>query len=312
MATSSSSDFTRTRDQLIMRAARIIGAVRAGATMKAQDTTDFAEALNAMVKRWQASGIHVWTTAEATLFPQVDQVRYSLASGSTDHATETYYETEVSAAEASGQTVLSVDSTTNMTVADNIGVLLDDGSLFWSTISSKTSTTVTIADAIDDSAAAGNPVYTYTTKIVRPLKIVDARRFDILSDADTPIRMLARLDYQGLSQKTQTGTITQAFYDPQLSTGYFYLWNPPAEVTSLVKFTWHRPIQDFDAAGDNPDLPQEWIDPLVFNLATIMAPEYDVPMDKFQQVSAMALKFLDDVAGFDREAESIEFGVDMG
>ena len=314
MSTSGSSDFNRTRDQIIHRAARLINAVRAGSTPGAQLVSDFAEAGNAMIKRWQATpNMRVWTVTEATLFPQVDQVRYSLASGSTDHATETYYETEISAAEASGQTTISLSSTTNITVADNIGIVVDDGTLHWSTVSSKTSTTATIADALDDAASAGNAVFTYTTKIVRPLKIVDVRRYNISSAIDASMGpMLARLDYQALPNKSQSGTITQAFYDPQLTTGYLYLWSPPSAVTDLVKFTWHRPLQDFDAAGDNPDFPAEWIDAIVFNLAATMAPEFDVPMEKFQQIAAMALKYLDDVAGFDREAESFEFGVEMG
>lgn len=314
MVTSNSSNFTRTRDQIIARAARLVGAIKAGETMGAQEVTDFADALNAMVKRWSATpGMHVWCTSEATLFPQVDQVRYSLATGSSDHATETYYETEISASEASGQTVLSVESTANMTVADNIGVVVDDGTLHWSTVSSKTASTVTIADALDDAAAAGNPVFTYTTKIVRPLKIVDARRYNIAGALDTPLApMLARLDYQMLSNKAQAGVINQAFYDPQLAAGYLYLWQPVSAVTDLVKFTYHRPIQDFDAASDNPDLPQEWIDVLVWNLADVMGPEYDIPAERAVMIGTKAAQFLSDVGGFDREAESIYLQPDMG
>ena len=313
MAVSGSSDFTRTRDQIIHRALRLCNAVRAGSTPAAQPVTDAAEALNAMVKRWQKKGLRIWTVSEATLFPQVDQVRYSLASGSTDHATEIFYQTTISAAEASGQTTISLSSTANITAADYIGIVVDDGTLHWSTVTSKTSTTVLIADALDDSASAGNAVFTYTTKIVRPLKIVDARRYNIVSAIDTSISpMLARLDYQGLPNKAQSGTITQAFYDPQLSTGYLYLWQPPVSVEDLIKLTWHRPIMDFDAASDNPDLPQEWFDALAFNLAVSIAPEYDVPMEKFQQLVGMAAAYLDDVQGDDREGESLEFGVDMG
>ena len=315
MTTSGSSDFNRTRNQIIMRAGRLTGAIRAGATMKAQDVSDFSEALNAMVKRWSATpGLHVWTATEATLFPQVDQVRYALGTGSTDHATQTYYATEVTSGTLSGATSISVDDTTNITALDYIGIVVDDGTLHWSTVASKTSTSVTINDALDDDASAGAAVFTYTTKIVRPLKIVDAQRYNIASQIDTSLGdLLARGDYQALPNKTQSGTINQVFYDPQLTLGYLFLWNPPSAITDLIKFTWYRPIQDFDAAGDNPDLPQEWIDALVYNLALMMAPEYDTPRDKIDGpfgIGAMAVKYLDDVAGFDREAESVFFQVD--
>ena len=313
MTVSGSSDFTRTRDQLIVRALRIAGVVKAGETPGAQVVTNAAEALNAMGKRWQKKGLRAWAVVEATLFPQVDQVRYSLVAGSSDHATETYYATEIETSEASGQTVLSVVDTTNMTVADNIGVVVDDGTLHWSTVSSKTSSTVTIADALDDAAAAGNAVFNYTTKIVRPLKVVDVRRYSIANAQDTAIGSpIARVDYMALPNKTQTGTINQVFYDPGRDTGYLHLWNPVAAVTDLVKFTWHRPIMDFDAAGDTPDFPQEWFDAIVYNLAVSIAAEYGVPAERLQAIALQAASYLDDVSGDDREQESLFMQADMG
>ena len=302
MATSSSSDFTRTRDQIIARAGRIIGAFKAGETMGAQEVTDFAEALNGMVKRWSATpGMHVWTVTEATLFPQASQSQYALSVSGADHCTSGYVAMTLSAAAASGATSLSVASTTGVTVGDYLGIVLASGAMQWTTVSAKTSTTLTPTTALTGAASSGAAVYTYTTKIVRPLKIVDWRRYSISDGTDSSgTKPIARLDYQALPNKAQTGTISQIFYDPQLSTGYLYLWNPPATVTDLVKFTWHRPIQDFDNASDNPDLPQEWLDVLAWNLADVMAMEYDVPAERADRISVRAMKMLEDVGGFDR------------
>lgn len=307
MATSGSSDFNVTRNQIIYGAGRKVNAVATGGTMSTENIDAFNQALNAMVKHWQGQGLHVWTTAEATLFPQVDQVKYGLSISGTDHVTQTFYETAITTDEADGQTVLSVDSTANMTVADNIGVVVDDGTLHWSTIASKTSSTVTINAALDDSAASGNAVFTYTSKIVRPLKIVDARRYNIDGATDTPIEMVANRDYHAIPQKADTGTITQAFYDRQLSTGYLYLWQPPSAITDLVKFTWHRPIEDFDAAGNNPDLPQEWIQAIIFNLAAMMIPEFPVTPQNARLIVGYAEQLLEDMKGYDREEGSIFF-----
>lgn len=312
MATSGSADFTRTRDQIIGRSLRLIGAIKAGETPGAQEVTDAAEALNAMVKRWQKKpNLKLWAVSEATLFPQANQVQYALARSGTDHCTASYVQTTLSAAAVLGATTLSVTATTSITAADYIGVVLDDGTLHWSTVSSKTSSTVTIADALADSAASGAVVFTYTTKIERPLKVVDARRYNIVSGFDTPLRMEARLDYRALPNKAQVGQITSVFYDAQLSTGQMYLWQPLTAITDLVKFTWHRPLMDFDAPGDNPDLPQEWLDALAFNLAVSIAAEYDVSADRLQVIATQAASYLDDVAGDDRENESYFFGVDV-
>ena len=50
MATSGSSDFTRTRDQIIKAAYRKLGVIRSTQTPNTQLITDGAEALNALIK----------------------------------------------------------------------------------------------------------------------------------------------------------------------------------------------------------------------------------------------------------------------
>lgn len=313
MATSGSYDWNLTRNQIIRMAGLECHAIGAGIEMDATMHADFNIKLNAMVKAWQASGIHLWTTQEATLFPQVNQIKYQLGGTSPpDHATETYYSTTISAAEASGQTTISVTSSADMTVADNIGIVVDDGTLHWSTISSiPDSTSVVIDDALDDTAAAGNKVYNYTTKIVRPLKVVHARRYGVADDNETEIDVIARLDYNRLTLKNQAGIVNQIFYDPGRDTGYLYLYFKPSDVTNLVNFTWHRPIQDFDAAGDNPDLPQEWIMALAFNLAESMLAQFPVEGGTKQVIVGLAAKYLDLASGFDREEASVFFQPDM-
>jgi len=313
MAVSGSSDFTRTRDQLIIRALRLLGVLKAGRTPGAQEITDAAEALNAMVKRWQRKGLRVWTVSEATLFPQVGQVKYALAKTGVDHATESYVQTALSADEASGQTVLSVDSITGIGNDYYLGVVIDDGTLHWTTVNGAPGGgLVTVDDALPDSAAEGALVFAYASKIERPIKIVDARRYNLVSQFDTPIRMEARLDYRALPNKSQQGQITSVFYDPQLSTGYLHLWQPVSAITDLINFTWHRPIMDFDAAGDNPDLPAEWFDAIAYNLAVSIGPEYGVSTERMAMIAPQAAAYLDDASGDDREVESIFAGVDMG
>src|SRR3990167_7038387 len=196
MAVSSSSNFNATRNEIIRAAALEVGAIGSGVTMSSQMLLDFAFKLNAMVKAWHAVGdIHVWSTLEATLFPQLDQIKYQL--GATDHATESYVQTTISAAEASGQTTISLTSSTGMTAADNIGIIVDDGTVHWTTISSiPGSPSVVIASGIDAAAAAGNYVFAYTTKMVRPLKVVDVRRHNLSSGNETPIEVISRKDYR--------------------------------------------------------------------------------------------------------------------
>jgi hypothetical protein len=314
MATSGSADFNRTRDEIIKAAYRKIGVIRATQTPNAKLIEDGAEALNGLVKHWQGRGIHIWTVTEATLFPQPGQIQYSLSSSSTDNATQSFVATTVAMAAASGASTVTVADDTGISSADYIGVVVDDGTVHWTTVNgAPAADVITLTTALDDSAAEGNIVYAYTTKIVRPLKVVDARWVDAVSLNETPVvTMMARLDYRRLPNKTQAGSVTQAFYDPQLTTGYLNLWQVPSVFEGYVNFTWHRPIQDFDAAGDNPDLPQEWIRTLTWNLAQELGPEFDVPAQKWSMVQQMAAESLEDMEGWDREEEPICFGPDMG
>jgi hypothetical protein len=122
---------------------------------------------------------------------------------------------------------------------------------------------------------------------------------------------MSRLDYRNQPNKLANGPTNQYFYDPQLNTGQFFVWPVPTSTQDAIKFTWYRPIQDFNTAGNTPDLPQEWIDTLIFNLAVVMAPEYDCPPQRYQMLVTQAAQYLDDVVGFDREPESTYFGVNF-
>ncbi len=313
MATSGVSTFATTRNEIINHAARLLGAARPGESVGSAKIAQFDYALNAMVKHWQSKGLRVWTVAEGVLVPQADQQKYSLGTGSTDHAAlaSDFFTTALSADEAAAQTTLSVNDTDDIAVSDHVGVLLDDGTVQWSTVSSKTSTTITIADALTDSASEDAAVFTYTTRLTRPLKVVDMRRYDVYTDTSVPVTMISRLDFRHLSAPLSVGEFTQAFYDKKLSAGELSFWPVPDVITQIAKFTFWRPIEDFVVAGDNPDLPQEWILCLGYNLAKVMIPEYGVGQQRAMEIKEQAAIYYDDVSGFDREDESIFFGVDM-
>lgn len=315
MATSGSSDFNATRDEIIKTAYRKLGVLRGTATPNAQLITDGAFALNSVVKHLQARGMHVWTKSEATLFPQAGQVKYAISNASgSDHVTSSFVKTEIATEASSGASTITVDSDTGISDGDNIGIVVDDGTVHWTTVNgTPSSDVITLTTALDDSAAVDNEVYAYTSKIVRPLKIIDARWVDADTGFETPrITMTSNLDYRSLPNKTQAGAVSLMFYDRQLTTGQAYLWQVPSVFEGYVNFTWLRPIEDFDAAGDNPDLPQEWIRTLVWLTAMEMGPEFDVPAQRWAIVQQMAAQSLDDMEDWDRDAEPVEFGVNMG
>lgn len=67
MATSGSTDFTVTRDDIIKRALRLIGALAQGETPTTDQVSEAAVALNGLVKAWQADGMPLWALKQRSV-----------------------------------------------------------------------------------------------------------------------------------------------------------------------------------------------------------------------------------------------------
>lgn len=299
-------------------ALRKIGAIASGETPDAQTIQDGSDQLNILVKALNATGLHIWTETEAILFLQPGQYQYTLGTGTTDSCadlTGSYAATTLAVAAATSATSISASSATGFAASYNVGIVLDSGSMFWTTQSGPASgTTITLATGLSGSASGGNAVYVYQTNVIRPLRVVSGRRFAFINSIDTQMIPMSRIDYRNQPNKSSTGTITQFFYDPRggaNTQGQMFVWPAPTDVTSAFKFTWWRPVQDFTTSANIPDLPQEWLDALVWNLALKMAPEYDCTANRYAIIKDQAASSLDNVMGWDREPESYFFGVDM-
>jgi hypothetical protein len=315
MTTSGTSSFVYNRDQIIKMAYRKLGVINASETPSAQMIQDASDALNLWVKALNATGLHIWTETEATVFLQPSQIGYNLGTGSTDHATENYTATTLAASAGASATSIMVTSTTGFATTYNIGVVLDSGSIFWTTQNgAAVGTTIPLTAGLSGPASGNNAVYVYQTDIIRPLRVVSTRRYAFASAIDTQMIAMSRIDYRNQPNKTALGGPTMTFYDPKGGTntmGRLYVWPAPADVTSAIKMTWWRPVQDFTSAANTPDLPQEWGLALIWNLAKEMGPEFDVSPNRWAMIKEMATGHLDNVSGWDREPESYLFGQDL-
>ncbi len=307
MATSGTTSFTTTRDEIIRDAALEVSAIGLGVTMSAAMTQDFARVLNAMIKHWQGRGLHIWTVREATLFPVAGQARYAVGTGSTDHVAESVARTTINADEAAGQSILSVTSTTGMAAGYQIGIKLDGGVMHWTTVVSTGAGTVTVTAALPSIASLGSLVFCYASNIPKPVRIVDARRQDITSRIETPIQIVSTQEYRWLPDKANAGSINQMQYEIQRAAGTINLWSVPSTLSELLTFTYWRPVEIFTAGGDNPDLPEEWAKTLKWNLALELMGRYPVSPDRQQFISSMAASSLFDMEGFSREDTSVFF-----
>ena len=306
--------------QIITAALRICQVVGEEETPSGAQLQTGMDALNAMVKGWQASAIHLWCEEECILFPQPGQIQYQIGAGSPDHFTlwSTVNQTTLATTVAGGGTLLPLTSATGINSGDQIGVQLDAGTNFWTTVSGIFGgSNVTIATALPSQASVGEIVFDYATPLVRPLRVMGGRRILYSSKIEVPLIGLSRLDYQNMPNKYNPGTITQYFFDPQTGQGAYSaptalvnLWPNPSDYTFGFRFTAQRPIQEFSTLANVPDFPVEWTAALKWNLAMELGPEYGTPPQFLDAtVSPQANKWFGMAQGWDREPEPILFGV---
>lgn len=316
MSTSGVATFARNRDQLIASALRKISAFESGETPDAAAVSEASDALNVLVKHWQGSGVEIWTTQEAVLFPVAEQTRYTVGTGTTDRVIGPYIQTALTSDAALGASTVVLDSVVDVATTYTIGVMLDDDTIQWTTVNGAPSgSTVTLTATLTGAATAANPVFVApASTLVRPLKIISARRHNLASGIDVPLSEMDRIEYEEMPNKSAIGAINSFYYDRRggaTRTGLMHLWLSPADASEIIKMTVARPMQDFTVAGDDADLPQEWIRALEWGLADELADEYDVPEPKRTRIERRAAQYLAEANWWERELLTIQFAPDI-
>ena len=315
MTTATTAIFNPSVAAIINMAYRKIGAIAEDETPTAGMYADAAFALNAMVKEWMATGIHVWTEEEAILFLQQGQPRYLLGGTNNDNCCDAngYVLAQIASPASAGDGTVTLVTAAGISTGNYFGVVLDSGTAFWTTVNgAPVGNVVTLTSPIPTgaSASAQNFAFAYATKIVRPLLVPRVRLLYYQGLRETPMTVLSRKEYMDVPQKTNPGISTQFFYTPQLVSGEFYIWPNPQNANNAARLTWYRPIMDINTPANTIDFPQEWINACGWNLAREMGPEYDVPPPRWQIILTEAERKLELAQNYDRESEPIYFGMD--
>lgn len=283
MATSGSTDYNLTGNDIVNRALKHMGVLAAGESATAEDAADGLESLNVMVKQWQAEGINLWKQEELILWLVKGTTKYTIGP-SGDNASISWVRTTLSAAGSASDGTITVTSITGISSADKVGIVLDDGTLQWDTVNgAPAGSTVTLTGTLNSAAASGNQVWAYTSKPSRPLRLDTPRRRDSALQ-DVPIFEVSRQEYFDTPNKTSQGKPVNVHYDPQLTNGEVHVWPAPESVDDTIIFTAKMPIEDFDSGTNNPDFPQEWLAGLAWCLADEMALQYEIPADRHQRI----------------------------
>ena len=281
MATSGVTSLSTTRDEIITEAMEYLGVLAEGESPNANQLTSMSRTLNWLVKHiQQAHGGHLFTAQRWYVFLKKNQYKYTLQQGSSDKfcKASTFKNTFLSAAAASGASTVTVDSTAGIFNGDDIGIEVENNVMHWTT-----------GDRF------------------MPLLIENAYRRTKFNPAtgtqgtDIPLSEMSQEEYEDLSIKTSDGAVNQFYYDRQRLSGDLFIWPQTSDETTFLNLWVQRPIEDFDAATDEPDYPQEWFLSLAYNLAKFSLTKYAPDQARTNLILGLAEEVLRDALASDTE-----------
>lgn len=312
MTTSGVSILPITRDEIIIKALKKCGQLAEGEVATEEMIVDGAADLNRMIKGFQADGVKLWAYQELVLFLDPASKSYALGPGGARCVDASLLIKTTSTADSIvTATTVTLDSVSGILFGMSLGILCDDQSMFWTTVSGVAGSVVSFPDALSAQASSGAQVYSYTTIAQRPLRIEDGR-VQISPGNEMPLRKLSRSDYFSKPNKDTQGTPTEFYYNPSLGTGTFYVWPLPIDSHFYLNLTAYRQIQIFVNPTDTLDMPDEDQQGVIWNLAREIAPEYGVDQATMTLIMTMAQGWLDRVEKFDVEEASVIFMPDFG
>lgn len=312
MATSNSVDFELNALQLITKSFQKLGVRAAETPLEPFEIQDGLDDLNLMLKSWQQQGMHLWLEEEGIIFLQVGKESYLLGpSGDEATTIDDFIATTTTADYSANATVLALASSMGMVAGDKVGLRLDDGSRFWTTIFSVNTAQITLVDKLTSASASGSTVFTFTNLIQRPLRISSSRRKTHGADNEIEVYSWSRNEYFNQVNKSSTGTVVNAYYQPKLTNGRYYVWQTAASVNDYVRVSFERPIQDVDLTTDTLDIPVEWYETIIYSLAARLTDAYRVSSQKKMEIITIADSLLDNSLAWDGEMESINIQPDF-
>jgi hypothetical protein len=321
MATSGAVSFTITAQQIVNYACKVLGKLADGDSLTTNEYNDCLFFLNALTKQWisrndYAPGIKMWTRARGYQFLSYITGIYTLgATGGTGatHWTNNYSQTTSGGSNAIGATTIHVATTTAATnnmrtdissqtsaisIGQHVGIQLDSGDIFWTTVSTvPTGTTITIPVGLPSASNnIGNMVFTFTTPATPPQVIESVQLRDNQSN-DTPVQILTLEEYMSLPSKqapNYIGDPIAIYYEPHLvgnsGQGYGLLHTDVAgaqDTSKVLVISYLSEIEDFVSTTDEMYFPKEWGLALIYALARVIAPMFNATWTQEMQTTAM-------------------------
>ncbi len=144
-----------------------------------------------------------------------------------------------------------------------------------------------------------------------PLKIIQAWNEPTAGGGRQPMIQIGLYDFQLLPLNSgSSGTPSQFAYQPFINYGVLHIWPKPdsnAVANRTLTISYKVPAEQFTAAGETPDFPQEWNNTLIYGLCNLLAPEYGIPLNDRGMWAKEAEKHLDIALDFGLEEAPVTF-----
>jgi len=316
MAYSGTTSFALTATQICIRAAAKCGWINTGngEILSAQDASDFLLQLEIEAKSVMAEfGIDLWLRVPTYLFLQQGQASYSLGNTTPDNWTTAFVSASTTATSALGASTVTVPLGTTFSASNPLGIKLDSGVTYWTTISSIVGNVLHIAGTLPSQSSLGNYVYSYTLGALadRPQRVLYVHKTNT-SAQDVYMENLSRQVYDQLPNKTQQGIPVQWHYEPTIPNGTLLIW-PTSQ--GLQGFDYLScicvgKIQDIGVTGNNPYFPIEWCNYLIWRLSWSMSYESGADFAERDRLKTISDEYLQKL--LDYTSSSDETSLQLG
>jgi hypothetical protein len=306
MATSGTTTFTVTRDNIIDSALRTLGVIGVGETPIQEDYTNCSQALNIMIKAWAKKGFPLWTYEQIVvpmieglnqypLGPTAGYVHSVTSTGGTGYTAGTWTAVGGTTGTAATGTYTVSGGAPDVFTVVNAGTSYTSAPTSFTLSGAGTGATIT-------GTIAG-------LTIPRPLRIMTAF-IRSPEDYDTDLMVISRQEYDIIGDKSTEAIPNQIYYDVQLENGQMYVYNSPAlEGYSIYALT-QRQFEDMNEAANSFDFPQEWFQALKWGLCSELAEEYGVDENKIGRLQMKADMYVAECFDWTQEESSVYFTMD--
>jgi len=284
MATSNSTNFKLNAQELVESALRLARILGIGQSVESEVMNIGYQNLNIMMRHWENTGVRIWATERAYLFPDFGVPEFDVPSANVRACLESDMRQNTLAANASiGDSSVTLTSTIEYLSGDYIAFSTSSAGLIWYTVDAVVGNVVSLFEVGTTDAASlsadllqGSIVVGYTTNAWMPLRVIEARRHDLSSNTEVPLRIAGKFDYERIPNKLLQSLPLWLYTQLNIDTTKFYVWPTNQYSNFVIAYSFERRYQDIDASTNDVDFPPEAYEAIRYGLASRMGVEMGI------------------------------------